>query len=77
MHKTGADFTNSFRCLSQMELPRTDDQIPDFTPDILRVKEILLSQCASVEELKADYAPQMDPRFKQMRYLMLIIHYIS
>lgn len=59
MHNTGADFTNTFRCLSQISCPSEGEN----EEDILRqARELLLEQCASLEELKAANKPTMDPR---------------
>lgn len=59
MHNTGADFTNTFRCLSQISCPNEGEN----EEDILRqATQLLLEQCASLEELKAANKPTMDPR---------------
>lgn len=59
MHNTGADFTNTFRCLSQISCPSEGEN----EEDILRqATELLLKQCTSLEELKAANKPTMDPR---------------
>ncbi|XP_014674524.1 PREDICTED: selenoprotein O-like isoform X2 [Priapulus caudatus] len=58
MEATGADFTNSFRALSLLRLPGCagyDQSKRDLMTQ-------LLSQCLTLEELKKQYAPQMDPR---------------
>lgn len=65
MHKTGADFTNTFRSLSQ--IPAGGDRGEDEGEgederEVRQATELLLQQCASVEELKAANKPSMDPR---------------
>lgn len=62
MEKTGADFTNSFRCLSGVPLPSSSD----FEKRLVDVKDYLLSQCCTAEELKKEYTPRMDPRYGRM-----------
>lgn len=59
MEKTGADFTNCFRCLSRLPLPGT----PDYDERLQEVIEYILSQCSTVEELKNLYRPRMNPRY--------------
>uniref|UniRef100_A0A8C2JYX4 Selenoprotein O n=1 Tax=Cyprinus carpio TaxID=7962 RepID=A0A8C2JYX4_CYPCA len=61
MHNTGADFTNTFRSLSQISCP-TQQEGEDETETIKQATELLLQQCASLEELKAANRPTMDPR---------------
>ena len=58
MEQTGADFTNSFRCLSRVPLPSSSD----FTEKLATVKNYLLSQCCTAEELKKANSPRIDPR---------------
>jgi len=58
MQQTGSDFTNSFRCLSRLTLPGSADHDKSVT----EVVEYLLTQCSTLDELKAAYAPKMDPR---------------
>ncbi|CAJ1057127.1 selenoprotein O1 [Xyrichtys novacula] len=61
MHNTGADFTNTFRSLSQISYPTEGDG--DEEEEVLKkATELLLQQCASLEELKAANKPSMDPR---------------
>lgn len=61
MHNTGADFTNTFRCLSQIACPTEGDSGGE--EGIIReATQLLLEQCASLEELKAANKPTMDPR---------------
>ena len=59
MEQTGADFTNSFRCLSRLPLPSS----PDFTEKLATVKNYLLSQCCTAGDLKKANSPRIDPRF--------------
>ncbi|KAI2653463.1 Protein adenylyltransferase SelO-1, mitochondrial [Labeo rohita] len=61
MHNTGADFTNTFRSLSQISCP-TQQEGEDESEAIKQAAELLLQQCASLEELKAANRPTMDPR---------------
>ncbi|XP_052008434.1 selenoprotein O1 isoform X2 [Xyrauchen texanus] len=61
MHNTGADFTNTFRSLSQISCP-TQEEGEDDNEAIRQATELLLQQCASLEELKAANRPTMDPR---------------
>ncbi|XP_053478840.1 selenoprotein O1 isoform X2 [Ictalurus furcatus] len=61
MHNTGADFTNTFRCLSQISCPAEGDTVED-AELVKQATELLLQQCASLEELKAASKPNMDPR---------------
>lgn len=57
----GADFTNSFRSLSQISCPAEGDG--EAEEDLVRqATNLLLEQCASLEELKAANKPTMDPR---------------
>ncbi|KAL4219840.1 hypothetical protein ACF0H5_020251 [Mactra antiquata] len=62
MEETGSDFTNSFRCLSNLPLPSSSD----FESKLVEVKEQLLSQCCTAEDLKRAYRPRIDPRQLQM-----------
>nr|XP_006633308.1 PREDICTED: selenoprotein O [Lepisosteus oculatus] len=61
MHNTGADFTNTFRSLSQVPSPGVPDSEGAGDP-VSRSVELLLAQCASLEELRAAHRPTMDPR---------------
>ncbi|KAL7878663.1 hypothetical protein AOLI_G00096370 [Acnodon oligacanthus] len=61
MHNTGADFTNTFRSLSQISCPVEGEAVDD-TEAIKQATELLLQQCASLQELKAASRPTMDPR---------------
>lgn len=56
-HSTGADFTNSFRLLSDFPIPGSSTP---FTFAEFLAK--LIEQCASLEELKLAFTPSMDPR---------------
>ncbi|XP_048731129.2 protein adenylyltransferase SelO, mitochondrial-like [Ostrea edulis] len=67
MQKTGADFTNCFRCLSRLPLPGS----PDFEDRLQEVIKYILSQCSTVEELKKEYRPRMDPRQFQMMMMLM------
>lgn len=58
MKATGADFTNCFRCLSRLPLPGS----PNYDSASAEVTEYILSQCATVQELKLSCKPQMDAR---------------
>jgi hypothetical protein len=59
MQKTGADFTNCFRCLSRLPFPGS----LDFEDKLQEVIKYILSQCCTVEELKKEYKPRMNPRY--------------
>ena len=59
MEKTAADFTNTFRGLSELLLPGSSGY-EQSKEDTL---QYILSQCATVEELKKIHKPKMDPRF--------------
>ncbi|OQV22044.1 Selenoprotein O [Hypsibius exemplaris] len=60
MYQTGADFTNSFRCLSRFQSEFDLDSVCDY----------LLEQCCSAREYKAAFRPQMDPSKLQMLLLL-------
>ncbi|KAM6937513.1 selenoprotein O1 [Xenentodon cancila] len=61
MHNTGADFTNTFRSLSQISCHMEEDA--EGEEELLKkATDLLLEQCASLEELKAANKPTMDPR---------------
>ena len=62
MEETGADFTNSFRCLSRVPLPSSSD----FTEKLSTVKNYLLSQCCTADEVKKANSPRIDPRSVQI-----------
>ncbi|KAI3370800.1 hypothetical protein L3Q82_007336 [Scortum barcoo] len=59
MHNTGADFTNTFRSLSQISCPTEGESEEE---EVKKASDLLLEQCASLEELKAANKPTMDPR---------------
>uniref|UniRef100_A0AAY4AV29 Selenoprotein O n=1 Tax=Denticeps clupeoides TaxID=299321 RepID=A0AAY4AV29_9TELE len=63
MHNTGADFTNTFRLLSNVPWPRGDDTATDILETLV---EQLLEQCASLDELKVANHPSMAPRELEM-----------
>uniref|UniRef100_A0A672UY29 Selenoprotein O n=1 Tax=Strigops habroptila TaxID=2489341 RepID=A0A672UY29_STRHB len=64
MHLTGGDFTNIFYLLSSFLVVDSDpSKLEDF------LKE-LTSQCASVDELKVAFRPQMDPRQLSMMLML-------
>ncbi|KAJ6666414.1 hypothetical protein lerEdw1_000688 [Lerista edwardsae] len=64
MHFTGADFTNTFRLLSSFSTDSdSDSALEDFLDKISK-------QCASLEELKVAYKPQMDPRQLSMMLML-------
>nr|XP_061813304.1 protein adenylyltransferase SelO-1, mitochondrial-like isoform X1 [Nerophis lumbriciformis] len=61
MHNTGADFTNTFRSLSQISSPSEGEN--DSEDEVVKqAAKLLMEQCASLEELKAANKPTMDPR---------------
>lgn len=57
----GADFTNTFRNLSQISCPTEEDGEGE-EGLVKKATDLLLEQCASLEELKAANKPTMDPR---------------
>ncbi|KAK5867722.1 hypothetical protein PBY51_012187 [Eleginops maclovinus] len=61
MHNTGADFTNTFRSLSQISCP-SEGEGEEEEELVRKATELLLQQCASLEELKAANKPTMDTR---------------
>ncbi|KFP00234.1 Selenoprotein O, partial [Calypte anna] len=63
MHLTGGDFTNIFYSLSSFSVDCDPSELEDFL-------EKLTSQCASVEELKVAFKPQMDPRQLSMMLML-------
>ncbi|XP_008567185.1 PREDICTED: selenoprotein O [Galeopterus variegatus] len=63
MHLTGADFTNTFYLLSSCPVE------PE-SPDLSEFLATLTSQCASLEELKLAFRPQMDPRQLSMMLML-------
>ncbi|KAL1767460.1 hypothetical protein HispidOSU_019702 [Sigmodon hispidus] len=61
MHLTGADFTNTFYMLSSF---------PADPSDSAEFLTRLTSQCASLEELRLAFRPQMDPRQLSMMLML-------
>ncbi|XP_014191631.1 selenoprotein O1 [Haplochromis burtoni] len=61
MHNTGADFTNTFRSLSLISCP-TEENSEGEEDSVKKATDLLIEQCASLEELKAANKPTMDPR---------------
>ncbi|KAM3849418.1 protein adenylyltransferase SelO-1, mitochondrial-like, partial [Diretmus argenteus] len=59
MHNTGADFTNTFHLLSCIPWPEEGDS--EWTT-VGPVVDVLLEQCASIEELKVANTPTMEDR---------------
>lgn len=60
---SGADFTNAFRLLSSFPVDTDPLKQEDFLDKIS-------NQCASLEELKVAYKPQMDPRQLSMMLML-------
>ncbi|RWS17722.1 selenoprotein O-like isoform X2 [Dinothrombium tinctorium] len=67
MEKTGADFTNSFRCLSLLTLPGLSDHKATLNLVSKRLKE----QCSSLEELIAATDVYAMSRETQLIFLLL------
>nr|XP_045728261.1 protein adenylyltransferase SelO, mitochondrial isoform X3 [Mirounga angustirostris] len=63
MHLTGADFTNTFYLLSSFPVGPESLGLPEFLA-------ALTAQCASLEELKLAFRPQMDPRQLSMMLML-------
>ena len=57
---SGADFTNSFRCLSQVRWPSEGEEEAEA---LKQAVHLLMEQCASLPELKDGSRPTMDPRY--------------
>lgn len=55
----GADFTNTFRLLSRVPWPEGGD---DERATVGPVVDLILKQCASIEELKVANKPTMEDR---------------
>jgi len=56
MNQSGADFTNTFRGLSRLQMSaNVSDSVTD-------VKNYILQQCATLEELQNACTPRMDPQ---------------
>ncbi|XP_005102618.1 protein adenylyltransferase SelO, mitochondrial [Aplysia californica] len=66
LQETGADFTNCFRCLSNLPLP----SCPTFNEERSKVLDYLISQSSSLDELKLANKPRMDKRQLSM-FMML------
>uniref|UniRef100_A0A3Q3BSH3 Selenoprotein O n=2 Tax=Kryptolebias marmoratus TaxID=37003 RepID=A0A3Q3BSH3_KRYMA len=60
MHNTGADFTNTFRSLSQVSCPTEEEA--EGHEELKKTTDLVLEQCASLDELKAANKPTMDLR---------------
>uniref|UniRef100_A0A665VC49 Selenoprotein O n=1 Tax=Echeneis naucrates TaxID=173247 RepID=A0A665VC49_ECHNA len=61
MHNTGADFTNTFRLLSYVPWPeKSDNERATVGP----VVDLILQQCASVEDLKVANKPTMEDKLR-------------
>lgn len=67
MHKTGADFTNCFRCLHRISLLSSAEG-DDSDENVL---EYLLSQCQTVDDLKKASKPFLGAREFQMLMMLL------
>ena len=69
MKQTGADFTNTFRVLGELPYPSaaSGSAYPAAKETVLRD---LLSQCCTLDELKKNLRPTMDPRQLQMLLMM-------
>ena len=66
MQTTGADFTNTFRALRRLPFPvdsGDDDNDDRFNVATTELVEYILTQCATVDELKKASQPQMDNRY--------------
>ncbi|NWW18411.1 SELO protein, partial [Falcunculus frontatus] len=63
MHVTAGDFTNIFYLLSSFSVDIDPSKFEDFLEEVT-------SQCASVEELKVAFKPQMDPRQLSMMLML-------
>ncbi|KAM4615563.1 selenoprotein O2 [Polymixia lowei] len=59
MHNTGADFTNTFRLLSSIPWPEDGDSERTTVGPVV---DLILEQCASIEELKVANKPTMEDR---------------
>ncbi|AWO97790.1 putative selenoprotein O-like [Scophthalmus maximus] len=59
MHNTGADFTNTFRLLCCIPWPEDGDSEREAVGPVV---DLILQQCASIEELKVANKPTMDDR---------------
>nr|XP_033470410.1 selenoprotein O2 isoform X2 [Epinephelus lanceolatus] len=59
MHNTGADFTNTFRLLSHVPWPEEGENERATVGPLV---DLILEQCASIEELKVANKPTMEDR---------------
>ncbi|CAL8292532.1 unnamed protein product [Boreogadus saida] len=57
MQNTGADFSNTFRCLGEIPCPTEGEQ-----GVVREATDLLLEQCTSLEELRVANKPTMEPR---------------
>jgi len=57
MQQTGADFTNTFRGLSQLQMST------NLSESLADVKSYVMQQCSTLEELHNAHAPRMDPQW--------------
>jgi len=67
MQQCGSDFTNTFRGLSRLQILEnsvSSDSLAD-------VRNYVLQQCATLDELQQIYAPHMDP---QCVYTLCALH---
>lgn len=62
MHNTGADFTNTFRCLSQVPCPSGEETQEEEEEALGHSVDLLMEQCSTLEELKEANKPTMDHR---------------
>ena len=67
LYKTGSDFTNSFRILAKIPYPGN----PDFESKFEDVKEFLVQNSCTVEDMKKSFAPKMDPKQLQMFKMLM------
>ena len=67
LHKTGSDFTNSFRTLSKIPYPDS----PDFQANYDQIRQHMIENSCTEQELKHSLMPKIDPRQLMMfRQLM-------
>ncbi|KAJ8245333.1 hypothetical protein GJAV_G00269660 [Gymnothorax javanicus] len=62
MHNTGADFTNTFRSLRHVACPSGEEAQSNEEAALGRFVDLLMEQCATLEELKESNKPTMDHR---------------
>lgn len=65
LHRTGADFTNAFRLLAAVPLPRPDAPCPAPSPALV---EAFASQCASL----ADVTEASKPPFSDHQFAIIV-----